>query len=90
MRQVRGIGKDDLLREHFDSVFRRNLVEPDAPREADKKRYRKAQYKFKDRNSTAYGTLSKKLDKKNKKLKDKNDKLENKKGFLKDDLIYLV
>ena len=38
IREINPVGQADLLRERFDSVFRRNMVEPDAPWEFDKKR----------------------------------------------------
>ena len=38
LRQLKVQGTDDLLRERFDSVFRRNLIELDAPTKAEKKR----------------------------------------------------
>jgi hypothetical protein len=37
------------LQDRFDSVFRRNLVEPQAPTEADKKRVKKQKYRFVDK-----------------------------------------
>jgi len=58
-------GTDDLLHDRFDSIFRRNMVELDAPTNADKKRYRKTAYKFKNRRGGAYGTLAEKIMKKN-------------------------
>jgi hypothetical protein len=41
------------------------MVELDAPTNADKKRYRKTAYKFKNRRGGAYGTLAEKIMKKN-------------------------
>ena len=46
LRQLKAQGTDDLLRDRFDSVFRRNLVELDAPTVAEKKRQLKRSYKF--------------------------------------------
>ena len=89
LRQLKAQGQDDLLRDRFDSVFRRNLVEMDAPTNDEKKRQRKMKYKFKDRHGGVYGSLTAKLDKKNKKLKAKNDAREKKQGFLNDDLILI-
>ena len=37
LRQLKAQGQDDLLRDRYDSVFRRNLVELDAPTNAEKK-----------------------------------------------------
>lgn len=69
-RQVKHQGSDDLLREQFDGVFRRNLVELDAPTKDEKKRYIKRAYKFKNRNQAAYGgTVADKLAKENAKTK---------------------
>lgn len=62
-----------MLRDRFDSVFRRNLVELDAPTVAEKKRQKKQIYKFTQRNSKAYGTQAERLDKKNKKAKARLD-----------------
>ena len=46
LRQMKPLGNDFLLEDRFDSIFRRNLVEPDAPNVADKKRQRKMKYKM--------------------------------------------
>jgi hypothetical protein len=35
-----------LLNDRFDSIFRRNLVEPDAPTQNEKKRQRKQKFKY--------------------------------------------
>ena len=40
------MGNADLLVDRYDSVFRRNLIEPEAPLDADKKRIKKAKYKW--------------------------------------------
>jgi len=48
LRQVRPIGKDDFLRDRFDSVFRTNKLDVvDVVNEAEKKRRDKANFKFK-------------------------------------------
>ena len=78
-----------MLRDRFDSVFRRNMVEMDAPTVAEKKRQRKMKYKFKDRHGGVYGSLTAKLDKKNKKLKANLDEREGKAGVLSNDLILI-
>lgn len=49
MRQVRAQGQADLLRDRFDSVFRRNMVECDAPSKNEKKRFKKKEFKWKER-----------------------------------------
>lgn len=41
LRQIQPQGTNDLLHDRFDSIFRRNLVEMDAPNNAEKKRRRK-------------------------------------------------
>lgn len=61
----------------------------DTVHEAEQKRKKKAQFKYKQRSGVAYGSLAAKLDKKNKKLKAKLDDKERKQGFLQDDLIML-
>jgi hypothetical protein len=53
------MGPADLLVDRYDSVFRRNLIEPEAPFDGDKKRNRKAKYKWHGRG----GEFSKKLHK---------------------------
>lgn len=60
----------------------------DAPNNAEKKRRRKIQFKFKDRRGGAYGTLSAKLKKKNDKAKQKNDDRESK-SWLQNDMILI-
>lgn len=68
IREIKPVGQADLLRERFDSVFRRNMVEPDAPWEFDKKRQKKQKYKFKARQGAAFGgTVAEKLMKKTRK-----------------------
>ena len=63
-----------MMRERFDSVFRRNLVELDAPTEADKKRTRKAVFKWRNRWGAGHGpSVAEKLKKKNDRLKSKNN-----------------
>ncbi len=87
LRQLKAMGTDDLLRDRFDSVFRRNLIEMDAPTEAEKKRQRKLKYKYRERQGAAYGgTLASKLARKNEKQK---RRITESKSFLKDDLIMI-
>jgi len=87
LRQLKALGTDDLLRDRFDSVFRRNLIEMDAPTEAEKKRQRKLKYKYRERQGAAYGgTLAEKLSRKNEKQK---RRINESKSFLKDDLIMI-
>lgn len=46
LRQMKPLGNESLLGDRFDSVFRRNLVEPDAPTQSAKKRQRKLKFKM--------------------------------------------
>jgi hypothetical protein len=46
LRQMKPVGTDFLIEDRFDSIFRRNLVEPDAPTTADKLRQKKQKYKW--------------------------------------------
>ena len=58
-----------MLRERFDSIFRRNLMEMPTPLE-DKKRNKKRIVKFKNRRGAAFGgTLSSQLAEENAQLK---------------------
>lgn len=43
---MRPLGNDNLLIDRFDSIYRRNLVEPDAPTQGEKRRQRKQKYKM--------------------------------------------
>ena len=56
----------DLLVDRWDSVFRRNLIELDAPIGGDRKRSGKAKFKW---HNSRGGTGAEKMDKKNKKIK---------------------
>ena len=50
LRELRPVGQDDALRERFDSVFRRNLIElEDTEHTIAGKRKYKQSYKFKKR-----------------------------------------
>ena len=55
MREIKPLGQSELLRDRFDSVFRRNFVEPDAPTQFEKKRQRKAHFKWKERQTASMG-----------------------------------
>lgn len=46
LRQMKPLGNSNLLDDRFDSIFRRNLLEPNAHDNLDKKRIRKIKYKF--------------------------------------------
>ena len=90
MREVKAMGQSDLLRERFDSVFRRNMVELDAPTTFEKKRQKKAQFKWRKRQGEAMGgTVAKKLSKKLKKQQADLDTRQGKQSFLKDDIILI-
>jgi len=54
------------LVDRWDSVFRRNLIELDAPIGGDRKRSGKAKFKW---HNSRGGTGAEKMDKKNKKIK---------------------
>lgn len=89
LRQLKVQGQDDLMRERFDSVFRRNLVELDAPTKDEARKTRKREFKWRNRSNAGHGgTLSEKLMKKNNKLKRKNDEKASN-AFLKNDLIMI-
>lgn len=49
LRQMKPLGNGNLLDDRFDSIFRRNLLEPNAHDNLDKKRIRKIKYKFSTR-----------------------------------------
>ena len=88
LRQVKPVGKDDFLRDRFDSVYRTNKLDvKDTVWEAEMKRKDRSRFRIRNR-SNLYGTVAEKLDKKNKKRKAEYQN-ENKKGFLMDDLIML-
>lgn len=90
MREVKPLGQSDLLRDRFDSVFRRNFVEMDAPTKMDKKRQQKATFKWRQRQGAAMGgTEAEKRLRKLKKRQDKSEHASGKRDFLKDDLILI-
>ena len=72
LRQLKPLGGDLLLQDRFDSIFRRNLVEPDAPAQNEKKRQRKLKYKM----YSAIGTTVADLHASTQELKRKNDEKE--------------
>jgi hypothetical protein len=75
LRKMKPLGNDMLLLDRFDSVFRRNLIEPDAPTMGEKKRMRKQKYKFVNKIGSTEQELKRAVDE----LKEKND-LTSKKG----------
>jgi hypothetical protein len=83
---MKPIGNDLLLQDRFDSIFRRGVIEPDAPTNAEKKRQRKAKYKMVSRITNKAAELKQQNDE----LKRKNDLRE--KGIkhqVKDDVIMI-
>ena len=77
----------DLLVERYDSVFRRNLIEPEMPLGGDKKRNRKAKYKW---HNSKGGTGAEKLDKQNQKKKQELEQKANiGPSMLKNDIILI-
>lgn len=71
LRQLKPLGNDNLLGDRFDSIFRRNLVEPDAPTQNEKKRQRKLKFKMVNK----LGTKAEQLYRQNLELKAKNDEM---------------
>ena len=61
-----------MLEDRFDSIFRRNLVEPDAPAQNEKRRQKKQRYKMVNR----LGTKAEELQKETMALKKRNDERE--------------
>ena len=77
----------DLLVDRYDSIFRRNLIAPEAPIGGDRKRGGKAKFKW---HNSRGGSGAEKLDKKNKKLKQSIEKkLATGPSMLKNDLILI-
>ena len=46
LRQLKPQGPGDLLLDRFDSIFRRRMLEPEEPLNSDRKRIKKAKYKW--------------------------------------------
>ena len=61
LRKLSAKGPADLLLDRYDTVFRRNLLPPEAPLDSDKKRVQKAKYKWHGK----AGKVAKKLQKEN-------------------------
>lgn len=77
----------DLIVERYDSVFRRNLIEPDMPLGGDKKRARKGKYKW---HNSRGGTGAEEMAKQNAEKKSKNEqKKASGQSMLKNDLILI-
>ena len=86
MRQMRPLGNDELLQDRFDSIFRRNLVEPDAPTNAEKRRQKKQKWKM----VSKLGPKAAELHKENQAAKKRNDaKQKGFKQIANDDLIMI-
>lgn len=76
----------DLLIERYDSIYRRNLMEPEAQINGDKKRNKKSKFKWHKKG----GRIADKLNEINIAEKIKNEKKRGgKKSLLKDDLILI-
>jgi hypothetical protein len=77
----------DLLVDRYDSVFRRNLIEPEVPIGGDRKRSGKAKYKW---HNSKGGTGAEKLHIKNQKAKQQIEKnLNTGLSMLKSDIILI-
>lgn len=77
----------DLLIERYDSVFRRNLIEPEMPIGGDKRRTRKGKYKW---HNSKGGTGAAALHEKNQEAKKRGDiKAAAGPSLLKNDLILI-
>ena len=86
LRQLKPLGSGLLLQDRFDSVFRRNLVEPDAPTQNEKRRQRKQRYKT----TQQVGSVTRELHNETQELKKRNDQKEKgKKDFVNDDVIMI-
>lgn len=72
LRQLKPCGNDLLIEDRYDSIYRRNFVELDAPTKADKLRQRKQKYKWR----VSQGSKTQELHQQNKALKEKNDRRE--------------
>mmetsp|Transcript_35783 Transcript_35783/g.54836 ORF Transcript_35783/g.54836 Transcript_35783/m.54836 type:complete len:128 (-) Transcript_35783:4-387(-) len=46
LRRMKPLGNDQLMQDRFDSIFRQNKVEPDAPTNAEKRKYKKREFKL--------------------------------------------
>ena len=72
LRKLKPLGSDQLLQDRFDSIFRRNMIEMDAPTQNEKLRQRKAKFKMVDK----IGSRTQDLYYQNMELKKKNDAKE--------------
>ena len=73
LRQMKPLGNNSLLDVRFDSIFRRNLLEPNAHDNLDKKRIRKIKYKV---NQRGVGNKTKEMAIENAESKKRNDAKE--------------
>jgi len=86
LRTMKPLGNDLLIEDRFDSLFRRNLVEPDAPTQGEKRRQRKAKYK----NHNPQGQHAREMHAEVEAHKKRNDQRERGiKSFKNDDVIML-
>lgn len=88
LRTIRARGTPaDLLVDRFDSVFRRNMIEPEMPLGGDKRRTRKGKYKW---HNSRGGTGAAILNEKNQETKKRGDvKAAQGPSLLKNDLILI-
>ena len=83
---MKPLGNEFLLEDRFDSIYRRNLVEPDAPTQNEKKRQRKTKFKMANR----LMTKAEELHIENQALKKKNDeKAKNINKLVQQDVIVI-
>eukprot|EP00347_Sterkiella_histriomuscorum_P017776 403348038 len=80
LRQLKPRGPADLLVDRYDSIFRRRMLEPDEPLNSDRKRIKKAKYKW---HQSQGGKMADKMARKNEERKQKN----NKKGMSSDQML---
>ena len=59
LRTIKPHGPGDLLFDRYDSVFRRNMIEPEMPTTENKKRVDKAKFKWHNKGGKAAEKLNK-------------------------------
>ena len=86
LRQMRPLGNDLMLEDRFDSIYRRNLVEPDAPTQGQNRRQKKLKFKM----VSKIGSVAEDLYKETQEKKLRNDRREKgQKEFVNQDVIML-
>ncbi len=86
LRSMKPLGSTSLLEDRFDSVYRRNLLAPEAKDGDHRRRSRKTKFKFHNSKAEHAGEMQRKLLKKNKNI---DDYREGTSGMLKNDLILI-